>query len=207
MITRSPITQKQKEVLDFIKSFTKKRGFGPSLKEVQEALGFTSHSTAQFHINQLVEKGFLKKTPGISRSIEPLKVEEVVELPILGTVAAGGPIEAVQEENPEIREIPKSMLKGNFNRHYLLRVRGDSMIEKHILPGDLVLIREQTDFDNHDVVVIADEDWQATLKEVLKDKQRVTLKPANKKYQIYTMELGSCQVIGKMIGLMRETED
>lgn len=201
---KTPLTQKQKEVLDFIQSFAKKKGYGSSLKEVQEAMDFTSHSTAQFHVNQLVEKGFLKKSSGVARGFEPLNREEVVEVPILGDVPAGGPREAIQEDDPEIREIPKSMLKGDDKRHYLLRVKGDSMIEKHILDGDLVLIREQTDFDNGDIVVIADEDWKVTLKEVIKEKTHVTVKPANPKYQIYTLQLGNCQIVGKKVGLIRE---
>lgn len=204
MSSKTPLTQKQKEVLNFIEEFTGKKGYGPSLKEVQGAMHFTSHSTAQFHVNQLVEKGFLKKSFGSARGVEPLKREEVVEVPILGIVPAGGPSEAIQDEAPEIREIPKSMLKGD-NRHYFLRVSGDSMIEKGILDGDLVLIREQTDFDNGDVVVIADENWGVTLKEVIKEKKHITVKPANPKYQIYSLQLGNCQVVGKKVGLIRET--
>lgn len=201
---KTPLTQKQKEVLDFILLFTTKKGYGPSLKEVQEAMNFTSHSTAQFHVNQLVEKGFLKKSSGMARGFEPLKHDDVVEIPILGTVPAGGPVEALQESDPEIKEIPKSMLKNDNRRHYFLQVKGDSMIEKGILNGDLVLIREQTDFDNGDVVVIADEDWKVTLKQVIKEKAHVTVKPANIKYQIYTLQLGDCQVVGKQVGLIRE---
>lgn len=204
MPNRTPLTQKQKEVLDFINSFTKKKGYGPSLKEVQTAMNFTSHSTAQFHVNQLVEKGFLKKSSGVARGVEPLKREGTVEVPILGNVPAGGPSEAIQNHAPEIREIPKSMLRGDNKRHYFLRVTGDSMIEKGILDGDLVLIREQTDFDNGDVVVIADENWGVTLKEVIKEKKHITVKPANPKYQIYSLQLGNCQVVGKKVSLIRE---
>jgi len=204
MSTKTPLTRKQKEVLDFIESFSKKKGYGPSLKEVQEAMKFTSHSTAQFHVNQLVDKGFLKKSSGVARGFEPLKRDDVIEVPILGIVPAGGPSKAIQEQSPEIREIPKSMLKGDYRRHYFLRVSGDSMEGKGILDGDLVLIREQTDFDNGDIVVIADTNWGVTLKEILKEKKQITVKPANPKYQIYTMQLGDCQIVGKKVGLMRE---
>lgn len=198
------LTKKQKEVLDFVQSFTKEHGYGPSLKEIQNAMEFTSHSTAQFHINQLAEKGFLKKSSGVARGIEPLKREDVIEIPILGTVPAGGPAEALQQNEPKIQEIPKSMIKKDRRRHYFLRVKGDSMVEKGILDGDLVLIREQTDFDNGDIVVIADENWKVTLKEVIKEKKHVTVKPANPKYQIYTLQLGNCQIVGKKVGLIRE---
>ena len=198
------LTKKQKEVLDFVQSFTKEHGYGPSLKEIQNAMEFTSHSTAQFHINQLAEKGFLKKSSGVARGIEPLKRDDVIEIPILGTVPAGGPAEALQENEPKIQEIPKSMIKKDRRRHYFLRVKGDSMVEKGILDGDLVLIREQTDFDNGDIVVIADENWKVTLKEVIKEKKHVTVKPANPKYQIYTLQLGDCQIVGKKVGLIRE---
>ncbi len=201
---KTSLTKKQKEVLDFIKLFMKKKGYSPSLKEVQESMGFTSHSTAQFHVNQLVERGFLKKSFGTARGFEPLKREDVVEVPILGSVPAGGPSEAIEDDSPEIREIPKSMLKGNTERHYFLRVSGDSMVEKGIIDGDLVLIREQTGFDNGDIVVIADENWKVTLKEVIKENKYVTVKPANAKYQIYTLQLGDCQVVGKKVGLIRE---
>jgi len=204
MVAGGLLTKKQKEVLDFVQSFTKEHGYGPSLKEIQNAMEFTSHSTAQFHINQLAEKGFLKKSSGVARGIEPLKREDVVEIPILGTVPAGGPAEALQENEPKIQEIPKSMIKKDRRRHYFLRVKGDSMVEKGILDGDLVLIREQTDFDNGDIVVIADENWKVTLKEVIKEKKHVTVKPANPKYQIYTLQLGDCQIVGKKVGLIRE---
>lgn len=204
MVAGGLLTKKQKEVLDFVQSFTKEHGYGPSLKEIQNAMEFTSHSTAQFHINQLAEKGFLKKSSGVARGIEPLKREDVIEIPILGTVPAGGPAEALQENEPKIQEIPKSMIKKDRRRHYFLRVKGDSMIEKGILDGDLVLIREQTDFDNGDIVVIADENWKVTLKEVIKEKKHVTVKPANPKYQIYTLQLGDCQIVGKKVGLIRE---
>lgn len=204
MVIESSLTPKQKEVLGFVQSFAKEHGYGPSLKEIQEAMGFTSHSTAQFHTNQLAEKGFLKKSSGVARGVEPLKREDVVEVPILGVVPAGGPMEALRENEPEIKKIPKFMLKGDRRRHYFLKVKGDSMIEKGILDGDLVLIREQTDFDNGDIVVIADENWKVTLKEVIKEKKRVTVKPANPKYQIYTLQLGDCQIVGKKVGLIRE---
>lgn len=204
MVARGLLTKKQKEVLDFVHSFTKEHGYGPSLKEIQNAMEFTSHSTAQFHINQLAEKGFLKKSSGVARGVEPLKRDDVIEIPILGTVPAGGPAEALQENEPKIQEIPKSMIKKDRRRHYFLRVKGDSMIEKGILDGDLVLIREQTDFDNGDIVVIADENWKVTLKEVIKEKKHVTVKPANPKYQIYTLQLGDCQIVGKKVGLIRE---
>lgn len=204
MVAGGLLTKKQKEVLDFVQSFTKEYGYGPSLKEIQNAMEFTSHSTAQFHINQLAGKGFLKKSSGVARGIEPLKREDVIEIPILGTVPAGGPAEALQENEPKIQEIPKSMIKKDRRRHYFLRVKGDSMVEKGILDGDLVLIREQTDFDNGDIVVIADENWKVTLKEVIKEKKHVTVKPANPKYQIYTLQLGNCQIVGKKVGLIRE---
>ena len=83
MVAGGLLTKRQKEVLDFVYSFAKKNGYGPSLKEIQKAMEFTSHSTAQFHINQLAEKGFLKKSSGVARGIEPLKHEDVVEIPIL----------------------------------------------------------------------------------------------------------------------------
>lgn len=204
MIASGLLTKKQKEVLDFIQSFSKEHDYGPSLKEIQEAMGFTSHSTAQFHVNQLAEKGFLKKSSGVARGIEPLKRGNIVEIPILGVVPASGPMEALQENKPQIQEIPKSMLKKDRRRHYFLRVKGDSMKDRGILDGDLVLIREQTDFDNGDIVVIADPDWKVTLKEVIKEKKYVTIKPANSQYQIYTLQLEDCQIVGKKVGLIRE---
>ena len=113
-------------------------------------------------------------------------------------------MEALEEAEPEIKKIPKSMPKGSKRRHYLIRVKGDSMIEKGIIDGDLVLIREQSDFDSGDIVVIADESWAVTLKEVIKEKKKITVKPANSKYQIYTLQLGDCQIVGKKVGLIRE---
>lgn len=198
-------TKKQQEVLAFIEGYLEEKTYPPTLKEIRDRFNFASHSTAQFHVNQLVKAGLLKKSPTGGRRISQLKDDEVVEIPILGTVAAGGPLEAIEDNSQELKEIPKSMLKGSKSRHYFLRVKGDSMVDKGILSGDLVLIKEQADFDNGDIVVIANKEWEVTLKQVVKEKTHITVKPANPKYQVYSLQLDECSVVGKQVALIRES--
>lgn len=199
----SELSQKQKDVLLYIEEYTNEHGHPPTLVEIQKFFHFKSHSTAQFHVNELTKKGYIQKKSG-SRKINLPASDEVLELPILGIVAAGNAIDAIEDNDPEIKKIPRYMLKNPNQRHYLLKVRGDSMKDKHIVEGDLVIIREQNTVNDGEIAVIADEDWQVTLKEVIQEEKYLTLKPANRLYQTYKIELGKCKILGVMDGLIRE---
>ena len=174
----SMLTKKQKLVLDFVKEYQKDNGYAPSLEEIQQHFKLASVSTAHFHIKQLKKKGFLTKEEKQARSISAVKEKTTIEVPLLGMIAAGEPIEAMETSNETV-SVPRSDIKSPF-QHYALRVRGDSMIEDGIFNGDIVVIRSQKSADNGQTVVAIIDDNLATLKKIFKEKDKIRLQPANK---------------------------
>ncbi|MCK5212202.1 repressor LexA, partial [Candidatus Parcubacteria bacterium] len=139
------LTKKQKQVLDFISSYHRKKGYAPSLEEIRKKFKLASVSTAHFHVKKLRDLGFIGKQDNRPRSINVYENEKMVNIPLLGLIAAGQPIEAIQ--NKEIIAVPKSKISraGEF---YALRVVGNSMIDENINDGDLVLVRQQDTAEN-----------------------------------------------------------
>lgn len=172
------LTKKQKLVLDFVKQYQKRKGYASSLEEIQQHFGFASVSTAHFHIKQLQKKGLLTKEKKQARTISATKEKTTIEVPLLGNIAAGEPIEAIETPN-DIIMVPRSDIKLPF-QHYALRVKGDSMIEDGIFNGDIVVVRSQKSADNGQTVVAIIDDGQATLKKIYKERDKVRLQPANK---------------------------
>ncbi|MEA2065388.1 MAG: transcriptional repressor LexA [Patescibacteria group bacterium] len=174
------LTKKQKQVLDFISSYHKKKGYAPSLEEIRKKLKVASVSTAHFHIKKLQEEGFLNKEENSPRSISVYESQQMVKIPLMGTIAAGQPIEAIQEK--ETIAIPKTkiMRSGNF---YALRVAGKSMIDENINDGDIILVKEQQVAENGQKVVALIDNYEATLKTFYKEKNQIRLQPANKEYE------------------------
>lgn len=173
------LTIKQKKVLDFIKNYQTKNECSPSLEEIRRGLKFASVSTAHFHIKRLEDLGYLRKEENKPRAIDIYKDQQLVSVPLLGTIAAGYPIEAIQER--ETIAIPKSKLldKGDF---FALRVRGQSMIDENINDGDIVLIRKQNIANNGDRVVALLDQSEATLKKFFQEKNQIRLQPANNSF-------------------------
>ncbi len=197
------LTKRQKQVLDFIKSFTDKRDYAPSLEEIKKHLGLSSVSTAHHHVLNLVKRGFLKREKNEPRAIEiKEKKEDLVEIPLVGTISAGEPIEAI--ENSETITVPKSQL-AKAGEHYALRVRGKSMIDEGIFDGDTVIIRKQPDVENGETVVALINDNEVTLKKIYKEKQGFRLQPANLNLKpIFTKEL---VIQGKVVNVIRNFEE
>jgi len=192
------LTKKQKLVLDFIKSYQKKRGYAPSLEEIQDHFKLASVSTAHFHIKQLQQKGLLTKEEKQPRSISAIKEKSAIEIPLRGCIAAGKPIEAIETIGETI-SIPKSDIKTAF-QHYALKVKGDSMIEEGIFDGDIVLIKSQEAAENGQTVVAILDDNEATLKKFYKEKNRIKLQPANKKlHPIYRRNIKIQGIVEKII--------
>jgi repressor LexA len=191
-----PITGRQKQALDFIKSFIKEKGYAPSLRELAAFLETKNLSTAQYFVKELEKKGYRKRDHYKNRGITPIAPKQTV--PLLGNIAAGEPIEPI--ENPEPIEVPQNIKLGAGKSYYALRVKGDSMIDMGILDNDIVLIKHQMTAENGDVVVGITEKG-ATLK-VLKTKAgRIFLEPRNPKYQpIYPQQL---EIRGIFVGLVR----
>ena len=175
MPSMSTLTKKQKEIFDFIESYNKRHGVSPTFEEISKHIG-KAFSTVHEHVEALIEKGFLLKNSNASRGIELNKIEEMVKIPLLGTIVAGQPIGVVQER--EVIAIPKNKLpkKGNA---FALRVSGDSMIEENINDGDYVIVKQQPTAENGQKVVALIDNDEVTLKKFYREKKGVRLQPAN----------------------------
>jgi len=199
------LTKRQKQILDYIKNFIQDKGYSPSLEDIRRHFKLSSRSTAHYYVETLARKGYLNKLDNQARAIEITNRKErsdLVEIPLLGVIAAGEPIEAI--ENPETIKVPKSQLS-KAGEHYALRVQGNSMIDEGIFDGDIVVIRKQPDAENGETVVALINDNEVTLKKIYKEKTGFRLQPANPNLKpIFTKEL---IVQGKVITVIRKFEE
>lgn len=195
-------SKKQKPILEFVKSYSKKNGYAPSLEEIKRKFGFASVSTAHYHIKKLQEAGLLKKEYNQPRGMSATKQKTAVEVPLIGLIAAGEPIEAVEAPGETI-SIARDEI-GLTCRHYALRVSGNSMIDEGIYDGDIVVIRQQpAAYDGQTVVAIID-DNEATLKKLYREKDRFRLQPANPSlFPFYRKEV---EVRGVVVKIIRNLE-
>ncbi len=206
-VTQLP-TKKQKQLLDYLSQYIQKHGYSPTHDEMCDALDVSSVATVHDHLLQLAKKRLIKIYHGAVRGVEviPQKISAAVsglitnlQLPLLGYIAAGSPIEAIENRSESIT-VPSSMVTGR-KRSFVLQVRGESMIEDGILDGDYVVIEQQETADNGDIVVALLENGFATLKRYFKEKTRIRLEPANAKMQpIYAREV---KIQGKVRGVLR----
>lgn len=155
------ITKKQREVLDFVQSYSKKKGYAPSLEEICKHFGLSSVSTAHFHISKLKKEGYLEKLKNRARAISIPEKVALVKIPLLGTIAAGEPIEAMRQH--EFISVQKTKLPKS-GQVYALRVSGNSMIDENIKDGDIVLVKQQEVTERkRKVTVIDDDDYKTKL--------------------------------------------
>lgn len=171
------LTKRQKQALDFIKSYSQKRGYAPSLEEIARYLGLSSVSTAHHHVQALEDLGYLRKDDHQPRAIDVYTTEQMVKIPLLGTIAAGTPIEAIQQK--EYISIAKTKLPPK-SEVYALRVVGNSMIDENINDGDVILVKNQHTAENGQKVVALIDNQEATLKKFYKESGHIRLQPANK---------------------------
>lgn len=180
------LTKKQSSVLQFIRSFIEQEGYAPSYREIATHFSLTSPATAYQHVQTLVEKGLLSSShQGLARSIEVVEEEKsfssfpqsIAFLPLAGVITAGAPIEAIQGN--ETMAVPSDFV-GNQESSYVLRVRGNSMIEDGILDGDFVIVERNHYPKNGDVVVALLDNTYATLKRFYREDRRIRLQPANR---------------------------
>ncbi len=171
------ITKRQKEVFDFIKKFVDKKGYPPTLEDVGKKLKVSAVSTIHQHIATLIEKGYLQKSGHYTRDIGIYKSEPMIKVPLLGTIAAGQPIEAIQEK--ETIAVPQNKLPRS-GEIYALRVVGDSMVDENINDGDVVLVKHQQTAENGQKVVALIDNHEATLKKFYKERGHIRLQPANR---------------------------
>jgi repressor LexA len=198
-----PLTKRQREILDYLNEFIQQHGYAPSLEEIGKRFGLSSLATVHKHLTNLQEKGFIKRSWNRSRSVELLPGRgggRTVELPLLGYVAAGMPIEAVASN--ETIAVPESLL-GNRRDTYVLRVRGDSMIDEQIRDGDWVIIEDRKTADNGEMVIALLAGADVTLKKIYRENGRVRLQPANASMQPLVVDADDVQIQGVVVGVMR----
>src|SRR3989339_905161 len=196
------ITKKQKQVLDFIKSYKAAKGYAPSLDEVGKKFKLASVSPAHYYIKKLQEAGQLNKGFNQPRGVSTIEQKQTIEIPILGAIAAGQPIEAIEVPD-EMITITKDEI-GKQGKHYALRVQGNSMIDEGIFDGDIVVIRKQEVADNGQTVVAIIDDNEATLKKLYREKGRFRLQPANPTlFPIYRKEV---EIRGVVVKIIRDLE-
>lgn len=199
-----PLTKRQKQLLDFISQFYSKNGYPPTHEEMAGALNVNSVATIHDHLTQLLKKGFIKIYKGSVRGIEIVEKAikgnvNMIELPVIGLIAAGKPIEAIENRTSTIK-VSTNLISGN-KRAFVLKVKGESMIEEGILDGDYVVVEEQNTAENGDIVVALLENEMATLKKFYREKGRIKLMPANASMQpIYATNV---TVKGRVKGIIR----
>jgi len=225
------LTRKQLELLDFIKTRTERDGVPPSFDEMKDALNLRSKSGIHRLITALEERGFIRRLAHRARALEIIKLPEAMsrpgflptviegarldpprgalpinpvyalEIPVMGRIAAGVPIEAISEVSHHVA-VPGSMLSGS-GQHYALEVKGDSMIEAGINDGDIVVIREQSTAENGDIVVALIADSEATLKRFRRRGGMIALEAANPAYETRVYPDHQIKVQGRLVGLIR----
>jgi len=198
------LTDRQQEILEFIEAYVEKHGVPPSVRDIGERFHIYPRA-AHDHLRALERKGFIKRTPLKSRSVQLAKKRRLTHLipgqgvPIVGRIAAGTPILAVENIEGGL-VVDKNMFKGD--ECFAVQVKGDSMIDDHILEGDYVILRKQATAEKGDVVaVLVDED--VTLKRFYPHGREVELRPANQRLQPLRFKADEVQILGKMVGLLR----
>jgi repressor LexA len=197
------LTRRQREIYDFICDFVDQRGYSPSLEEIGAHFELASVATVHKHIQHLVSKGWLTKASNRSRSLEPVSEgsSEVPEIPLLGIVAAGSPIEAIEQSGESVR-VPVQLI-GQAKDTFALRVRGDSMIEDQICDGDVVIVESRSEARNGETVVALVGGDEATLKRYYRRRDEVRLVPANSSMEPIEVPASEVQIRGVVRGLMR----
>ena len=201
-----PLTKRQKEILDHVGSYIEERGYAPSFEEIADHFGYASLATVHEHLSNLERKGYIRKSYNESRSIELMPgrngSQNMVELPLLGTVAAGLPIEAVQDT--ETLSVPPDMVRRN-RENFVLRVEGDSMIEEQIRDGDYIVVSAQDSADDGQMVVALVGGDSATVKKLYRESGgRVRLQPANQAMAPIIEDARNVQVQGVVVGVIRK---
>ncbi|MFQ5458758.1 MAG: transcriptional repressor LexA [Myxococcota bacterium] len=197
-----PVTKRQKEVLQFVSDFIDRRGYAPSLEEIAGGLRLCSVSTVHKHLKNLQEKGLLAREWNRSRSLTvspPAARAGAVDIPLLGAVAAGAPIEAVA--NPDTLTVPADLI--GRRRAFALRVKGDSMIDEHICDGDLVVLEARETARPGETVVALIDGEDATLKKFYRKGDRVRLQPANPDIAPIIVAGRRVRIQGVVIGIIR----
>lgn len=199
------IYKRQRQILDFIRQYVQAKGSAPRLREIADAIGVSSLATVHEHLSALEEKGLIKRTAGKTRAIEVVNEEfdfsgKGIEVPILGYIAAGSPIEPYTDPSASV-SIPPTFSSGK-KRVFVLQVRGESMIEEQIRDGDFVVIEQSEQANDGDIVVALLDNGMATLKRFFREATRIRLEPANA--QMSPIFVKNVKIQGKVVGLIRK---
>lgn len=207
MAMENELTERQKEVFDFLKDFLRVKGFPPTLREIASHFGLRGPKGPQKTLNILARKGYIRKIPGGSRAIEILSYPQfslthILSVPIIGRVRAGEPILAIENIEGYL----------NFDRSlvssedvFLLRVEGESMIDDHIQDGDFALVKPQATAENGEIVVVLIEE-EATIKRIFRKRDLIRLEPSNPKMEPIVVKKGEKRItiVGKVVGIFRK---
>lgn len=198
-----PLTKRQREILDYLNDFIQQHGYAPSLEEIGRRFNLSSLATVHKHLTNLQEKGFIRRAWNRSRSVEVIEARtqvRAVELPMLGYVAAGSPIEAVPSQ--ETIAVPEAL--AGKRDSYVLRVRGNSMIDEQICDGDFVIIEDRRTASDGETVVALIGGSDVTLKKLYRERDRIRLQPANPTMEPIYVAADQVQVQGVVVGIMRK---
>lgn len=203
------LTKRKKQMLDFIEQFKDKHGFFPTLEEIAKRFKLKSQSTVHQHLSELEELGLIQRQTRQARAMQLTQLKSpktenyyqgtATDLPLLGVITAGAPIEAV-EDRTETVTVPRHMIRNDNT--YVLKVKGDSMVESLIADGDYVVVEKQDYANDGDIVVALLEDGSATLKEFHREKNYVRLQPRNKLYK--PIKVRHVIIQGKVLGIIRK---
>jgi repressor LexA len=198
------LTRRQKEMLDFLNRYIERKGYAPTIEETAEHFGLSSLATVHKHLTNLQEKGLIKREWNRSRALElvPTRVTvKAVELPLLGRVAAGSPIEAI--EASETIFVPEDMV--GRRETYVLQVKGDSMIEEQIRDGDYVIVENRRSARDGEMVIALLDGESVTLKKLFREGGgKIRLQPANARLKPLVVDQGRLRVQGVVIGVLRK---
>ncbi len=199
-----PLTRRQKEILDHIGEYIEAHGYAPSFEEIASYFGYSSLATVHEHLSNLERKGYIRKAYNESRSIELIRGDAQpagVELPLLGEVAAGQPIEAISETETIL--VPPDLLRRQ-GENYVLRVAGDSMIEEQIRDGDYIIVNSRPTAEDGEMVVALIDGESATVKKLYRESgDRIRLQPANETLDPMYYPASRVTVQGIVVGVIR----
>jgi repressor LexA len=207
MKNKKELTSTQKRVFNFLKDYLGEKGFPPTLREIASHFGLKGPKAPQKTLNILERKGYIRKIPGGSRAIEilsppPIRLAQILSIPIIGRVQAGEPILAVENIEGYIHFDRNLVSSGDV---FLLRVQGVSMIDAHTQDGDFALVKPQPNAENGEIVVALIED-EATIKRIFQKRDLIRLEPANPKMEPIVVKKGEKKVtiVGKVVGIFRK---
>lgn len=207
------ISGKQRAILKFLREFLERKSYPPSVREIQEACGISSTSVVDYNLRALERSGYIRRDREVSRGIEVLgqgtSRPRLVQVPLLGTIAAGAPIHVPTADSwaappDEMVPVPESMLRGREDV-YALKVKGTSMIDALVNDGDVVLVRHQNTAEDGEMVVAwLKAEQETTLKKLHRERGRVRLQPANAAMEPIYVDPGNLEVQGKVVGVLRD---